>query len=147
MAGPQSSPVPAPARKSTVKPSKKRFTLNEANRSLPLVKRIVADVVTTHTDLTDLQEELPQLAGKTKSAAEAKLEALVDRLHSLVGELTEIGVEIKDFDTGLIDFVGQHRGHDVCLCWQLGEEKVEYFHEIGAGFAGRQSVARLEERA
>jgi len=145
MAGPQSSP--APARKSIVKPSKKRFTLAEANRSLPLVARVVADVVRTHGDLTSLQNELNDLAGKTKVAAQEKLEVLVDRLHLLVGELTDIGVEIKDFETGLVDFTGRHEGREVCLCWKLGETKVMYFHETGTGVAGRRPVSHLEESA
>ena len=46
---------------------------------------------------------------------------------------------------GLIDFTGRHKGRDVCLCWKLGEETVGYWHEMDAGFAGRQPIATLRE--
>ena len=45
----------------------------------------------------------------------------------------------------LVDFIGRHRGHDVCLCWKLGEETIGYWLEIQTGFAGRQPVSVLEE--
>ena len=67
------------------------------------------------------------------------------RLEDYVNELTEVGCELKDYQVGLIDFTGHHKGHDVCLCWKLGEDEVGFWHEPEAGFAGRQPVATLRE--
>ena len=54
-------------------------------------------------------------------------------------------MELKDYQTGLIDFIGRHEGRDVYLCWKLGEEQITHWHELNAGFAGRQPVETLKE--
>ncbi len=73
------------------------------------------------------------------------MDAAIDRLSQLVDELAEIGVELKDYETGLVDFVGRHEGRDVYLCWKLGEEKITHWHELNTGFAGRKPVSQLQE--
>lgn len=126
--------------------SRKHFTVEEANRTLPLVRRIVGDIVHTHGLVTHLHQQLETNTPPARQqAAQDELEAQVDRLHEYVGELGAVGCELKDYQTGLVDFLGRHKGRDVCLCWKLGEEKVEYWHEMQTGFAGRQPVATLEE--
>jgi hypothetical protein len=92
MAGP-SSFVPPPV---TPSKPKQRFTLEQANRSLPLVSRIVRDIVATHKRITQLQQAQSQ-QGKTAKAQQAnpqqpELEGAVDRLQTFVDELTSIGV-------------------------------------------------------
>jgi hypothetical protein len=142
MAGPQFFIPPS------VTPSKpkKRFALAQANKTLPLVSRIVKDIVTAHETATMLQASLEgQIPNKDRNEAESKLEGTLERLQTLVDELSGVGVELKDYQMGLVDFVGRHKGHDVYLCWKLGEEKVAYWHEIQAGFAGRQPVSTLDE--
>ncbi len=139
----------------SVRPSrpKRRFTLAEANKTLPLVKRIVGDIVRTHGEALKCQQQLEKLAlGRdTKNAKDQQsltqsgLESAMSRLEDFVDELTEVGCELKDYQVGLIDFTGRHKGHDVCLCWKLGEDQVAYWHEQEAGFAGRQPVATLRE--
>jgi hypothetical protein len=62
-----------------------------------------------------------------------------------VDELTSIGVELKDYQMGLVDFIGRHQGRDVYLCWKLGESKIGFWHELHTGFTGRQPVASLRE--
>jgi hypothetical protein len=131
----------------SVSPSRatKRFKLAEANRSLPLVRRIVSDIVKTHENITLLQTSLETAKHKDQPAIQAKLDLVVEHLQNYVEELHEVGCDLKDFQMGLVDFIGRHRGHDVCLCWKLGEEAVEFWHEIQTGFAGRQPVSILEE--
>jgi hypothetical protein len=134
------------------------------------VKRIVTDIVRVHGEAMRCQQQLEKLAGKEtrdakaagskgaksagafgaknpreQQAAQSGLESAMTKLEDFVDELTEIGCELKDYQTGLIDFTGRHKGHDVCLCWKLGEEKVGFWHECDAGFAGRQPVATLKE--
>jgi hypothetical protein len=151
MAGPQFF---APG---SVRPSrpKRRFTLQEANRSLPLVKRVVGDIVRTHATAMKLRHELerqqPAASGKNASqpppqqSLQAQLDACMHKLEDFVDELSEIGCELKDYETGLIDFVGRHDGRDVYLCWKLGEERITHWHELDSGFAGRQSISKLHE--
>jgi hypothetical protein len=127
---------------------KRRFTLHEANRTLPLVNRIVKDIVDVHGQVSHLQASLQAGAKSKRGSAEQLedlLEAKLQRLNELVEELKQIGCELKDCAIGLIDFPGRHEGRDVFLCWKLGEERINYWHELHAGVAGRQPVSVLRE--
>jgi hypothetical protein len=123
-----------------------RFTLEQANRSLPLVKRIVNDIVKTHTLAAGRRDALEQASGKEAATLQQEYDRAVERLEQLLDELSEVGVELKDYQSGLVDFVGKHEGRDVYLCWKLGEERIAYWHELNAGFAGRKPVALLREK-
>ena len=61
----------------------------------------------------------------------------------VLAEARQVGVEMKGFDTGLVDFPGLLDGRPVLLCWQLGEDSVQYWHEKDGGFAGRQPLPSL----
>jgi hypothetical protein len=141
MAGPQFlAPKPVSSSRST-----KRFSLAEANRTLPLVKRVVGDVVRMHEELTQLQAAIEGAKPREQAAYQPKIDRAVEQLQGYVDELRSIGCDLKDFQMGLIDFIGRHQGRDVCLCWKLGEESIAYWHEVQTGFAGRQPVSILEE--
>jgi hypothetical protein len=142
MAGPQSF-TPRPVRRSR---PKRRFTLAQANSALPLVRRIVGDIVKTRGLVERLQAEMEQAPGAREQAAtQTRLDESVTRLEDYMEELADIGCELKDVQLGLIDFVGRHQSRDVYLCWKLGEEKIGYWHEINAGYSGRQPVSTLKE--
>lgn len=129
-----------------LRPSHRRFTLAEANRALPLVERVVRDIVAAHEQARQLHGQLSaRPAEPVRASVERELEAQLARLQSLVEELNDIGCELKDFRIGLVDFVGRHQGRDVHLCWKLGETAITHWHETNSGFAGRQPVDRLEE--
>jgi hypothetical protein len=148
--------APQPLTPRSVRPSrpKRRFTLEQANSTLPLVKRIVRDIVRTHSEVLKCQQQLERAASArqqqrqqpTPQETQGQLERHMTRLEDYVDELTEVGCELKDYQMGLIDFTGRHQGRDVCLCWKLGEERIAYWHEIDVGFAGRQPVASLKEK-
>jgi hypothetical protein len=145
MAAPQFSTFPPRNNKSR---SARKFTLQDANRSLPLVARIVRDIVNTHERATQLQGKLEAApAAKDAAAVRNQLEESLGRLQDYVNELTTIGVALKDYETGLIDFPSRHQGREIYLCWKLGEEKIEAWHELHTGFAGRQPVSTLEQIA
>ena len=129
----------------SVQPSRprRRFTLEQANKTLPLVKRIVGDIVRTHAQAVKLQSDLESATQKERGPVQANLDSTVNHLEDFVDELMEIGCELKDYQTGLIDFISRHQGRDICLCWRLDEEKVDHWHELDAGFAGRQPAATL----
>lgn len=142
MAGPQfltPKPVSAPR-------AQRRFTVDQANKTLPLVRRVVADIVRTHEEISQLQQQLELAKAAQQKAIQDRLQNSLAHLQDYVDELTEIGCDLKDYRLGLIDFTGQHRGRDISLCWKLGEESVEYWHELNAGFSGRQPVSQLHEK-
>jgi hypothetical protein len=125
--------------------SRKRrfFTLAEANKSLPLVRRVVADIVRTHEDASQLHAQLENRTAAQRLEVERDLERTVDRLHTLVEELRAIGCELKDYRMGLVDFIAKHDGREISLCWKLGEESIQHWHELHDGFSGRQPVNLL----
>ena len=126
-------------------PDKKYFTLAEANRALPYVSRIIADVTAVYGQIVSLRRQLEHTApGDGTSPLEREYEASMDRLSGLIDELHTLGVELKDFEKGLIDFPAVHEDREVYLCWKSGEKRVCFWHEIDAGYAGRQDVASLQ---
>ena len=68
------------------------------------------------------------------------IQAAARGIDAFVRELTDLGVEMKGFDVGLVDFPGEMDGRPVCLCWRLGEPAVAHWHERDAGFAGRRPL-------
>jgi hypothetical protein len=131
--------------------AKKYFTLTQANAALPLVRAIVNDIVTLANDLKERRDRLARLQPPKKgSIAEAYQEELQhaqadserdqERLLEYKQELEDLGVELKDWYIGLVDFPCWMVNREVCLCWRLGEADVAYWHEIDAGFAGRQKI-------
>jgi hypothetical protein len=134
-----------PQRRAASRPVR-RFTLEQANKSLPLVRRIVADIVRTHAVASGHREALENSSAKEAAPIQKELDAAIARLEELVDELSSVGVELKDYQSGLIDFIGRHEGRDVYLCWKLGEERITHWHELNAGFAGRKPVSTLKEK-
>jgi hypothetical protein len=130
---------------------KKMFTPAQANAALPLVRVIVQDISTLARNLRDRQERLARLSdGKRGKLADAyheelqqvqtELERDDERMRDYLRELAELGVELKDPFSGLVDFPAWRDGHEVYLCWKLGEPEVAFWHELEAGFAGRQKL-------
>lgn len=135
------TPTIAPA-----SPDRKRFSVEEANRALPYVQRVVEDVVAVYSHIVELRRQLEDLgAGEEALDLERQYEDAMDRLGDLVDELHLVGVELKDFEKGLVDFPASVAGREVLLCWRRGESAVAYFHETDAGYADRQPVEALCE--
>ena len=132
---------------------KKSFTLADANRTLPLVSRIVRDLVARYPAWRDLVEEyelhdLEPARGRARSArgaARAPGHGLAREIDGYIHEVTELGAEVRiPLDSGLVDFPGTHEGRSIFYCWRLGEEAIEHWHERDGGFAGRQPIDALE---
>ena len=128
--------------------SKRRFTLQEANRTLPLVSRIVRDIVATHQRASPLcRPSSLRLRKSRKSSRPAQNSSRPSiGCKAFVDELAGVGVELKDYQIGLVDFVGRHQGRDVYLCWKLGEESIKFWHELHTGVTGRQPINTLDEK-
>jgi hypothetical protein len=139
----------APA-KPIVGKKRKYFTIEEANKALPLVKLIISDIVRQHRVVEDLHERLSMVSRDRRrpsndlyseelAQSQAELDAEEVKLRTYVEELRRLGVEFKGPD-GLCDFYSIMDGREVFLCWRLGEPEVTYWHELDAGFAGRQPL-------
>lgn len=126
---------------------RRHFTVAQADRSLVLLKRIVADVILGYQVLFDLQEvlEAAEAHGRTMQiqACRSRLQSAVDKLQDCLNELNEMGVEIRDWALGVVDFPAMADGREVHLCWQFGEPRVMHWHEYDAGDAGRQPIETL----
>jgi hypothetical protein len=127
----------------TLDPAKKYFTVSQANSALPYVSRVVEDITQVYARIIELRRGADKPGGP-ESDTEKEYETTMDRLSELVDELHAVGVELKDFELGLVDFPATHDGRDVLLCWKRGETDIGHWHEIDAGLAGRQSVRLLE---
>lgn len=121
----------------------KIFTIQEANALLPEVKIILAKIQRAHRKLSKFSDE----AKKASEAAEqggggiqngAAYATALTELTIQLSDLEGLGVQLKDFERGLIDFPSLRDGRVVLLCWQMGEgDELEWWHDIDAGFAGR----------
>ena len=125
-------------------PDKKYFSVEEANRAMPYVSRIITDVQQVYLHIVELRRQLEHTEpGDGTSPLERDYESSMDRLSQLIDELHTLGVELKDFEKGLVDFPAVHEDREICLCWSSGEESIRFWHELDAGYAGRQDIATL----
>jgi hypothetical protein len=131
---------------------RKHFTLAEANRTLPLVKRIVSDLVSLHPQWRDLVAKYevvsagarPDWGESTEQVAlRGRVEQVARQINGYLEELAQIGCVFKGFDEGLVDFYGKLEGRDIFWCWKAGEERIEHWHELETGYAGRQQIPEV----
>ncbi len=120
------------------------YTLNEARRTLPRVRMLMEAAQLARAEILRLRPEawpaLRKAAGNGGNPATSQLPAQFDRLEAGIKGIGQLGVLVKDVDSGLVDFVALRRGKEVYLCWRYGEDELVYWHDIEAGFAGRQMI-------
>lgn len=113
------------------------FTPAQANATLPLVRRIVADILARG-------QELRAVVGPAArdTDAQARMAELRDHVQGLIVELEEIGCSYKDwgFESGLVDFPSKIGGKRVLLCWRSDEDAVSHYHGHDDGYAGRRPI-------
>ena len=135
--------------------SHKLFTLAEANRTLPLVKRIVQDIMTVYPEWKDLVAQYELVAAQAKPewgesteqlALKGRVDAVATRINGFLRELEQIGCEFKGFDEGLVDFHGRLDEREILWCWKSGEDRITHWHELESGFAGRQPIPEVISR-
>ena len=121
----------------------KIFTIQEANALLPEVRIIAAKIQRAHRKLARFRDEAKKAAeaaeqGGGGMANGVAYAAVLTELTTQMTELEALGVQLKDFERGLVDFPSLRDGRVVLLCWQLGEgDELEWWHDVDAGFAGR----------
>ena len=133
----------------------KVFTVESANRTLPLVRRIVEDLVRQYGLWQERLTECEVAAAGVHSAQrgetvvlQREVQALAAEIEGYVEELASLGAEAKEpYNSGLVDFPGEVDGRPIYLCWKLGEASIQYWHELDAGFVGRQPVHSLPASA
>jgi hypothetical protein len=130
------------------------YTVEEANRELPRVRPIVAQIAELSAMRPDLEEQLrmaeyaaqrPGANGQARERDDQKqardaVQGAEEELLKAVLNLNSLGIQLKGPLEGLIDFPSYRDGELVELCWKLGEEKVEHWHRVGEGFGGRKRL-------
>ena len=130
----------------------KIFTLDEAQSMLPLVESLLNRAMENKKAAEVLDNELTNLARRIHvaggmsvdvakvSAQRSELEKHVQRARETVQEIDEIGVQVKDLESGLLDFPCRMDDDVVLLCWKAGEPAIEHWHTMESGFKGRQPI-------
>ena len=135
----------------------KIFTIEEANKLIPRIERQLKSLmkITQKAVKNKDQLEVLELIGGTKKenphheeflANKVALNTVVDEFNDLVKKIQSTGCLVKDLHHGLIDFYAYHKERLIFLCWTVGEKRVEYWHEIHSGFAGRRHISELTSK-
>ena len=124
----------------------KLFTVEEANELLPIAREVVRRIQQAHKRVMRDRDAAQRAAQAAASGGGGMAGGMnyVDALLQLAArtdELAQFGVQLKDYERGLIDFPSLREGRVVLLCWQMGEgDSIEWWHDTEAGFAGRQRL-------
>ncbi len=126
------------------------FTREEAEALLPQIAVVLRKIQEQRKEMQQSEEELGALRIQAMGnghhlhertvGLQRNLARQIQILQALVNELNAFGCELKDADSGLIDFLSLRNGREIYLCWRLGEERINYWHYLDAGFAGRQPL-------
>ncbi len=130
----------------------KTFTLDEAHSLLPVLESLLKRAIEgkeaaekVESDLSALAQRIYLAGGMQVDVASvarqrAEMEGHLQRVRETVAEIDAIGVQVKDLDSGLLDFPCRIDDDIVLLCWRMGESAIEHWHTVEAGFKGRQPV-------
>lgn len=130
----------------------KTFTLEEAQSLLPLLESLLKRALDGKSAAQEVEKQLAELGrriylsgGMRVNVAEAgrlrtEMEGHLQRVRESVAEIDAIGVQVKDVDSGLLDFPCKVDDQVVLLCWRMGETAIEHWHTMEDGFKGRRPV-------
>jgi len=116
----------------------RHFTLEQAQALLPSVRLQLETAIAARSALEETQTQEQEGDDTSRQRAESSLAALEEALTNIL----ELGIQVKDLDTGLLDFPSLYKGREVLLCWRLGEPGIGHWHEMEGGFRGRRRVDR-----
>ncbi len=134
----------------------KIFTVDEANRMLPLVGRIADDIVSTYAEVNQALAayETSKARNDSTAGADADLRRkdrevgdVLDRFQGLIQEIEALGGTVKDYERGFIDFYGDVAGEIVYLCWSRGESSIGHWHRLDEGYAKRRDLPSVSAAA
>jgi hypothetical protein len=126
------------------------FTREEAEALLPQIAVVLRKIQARRREMLQSEEELGTLRAQAMGngydlyerilTLQRNLARHIQALQAFVNELVVLGCELKDADSGLIDFLSLRNGREIYLCWRLGEERINFWHDLHTGFAGRQPL-------
>lgn len=126
------------------------FTREEAEALLPQISVVLLKIQERRKVMQQSEEELGALHALSMgngyhlheriAKLQKELAGQIQDLQELINELNDFGCELKDPNIGLIDFLSLRDGREIYLCWYLGEERINYWHYLDTGFAGRQPL-------
>ena len=120
------------------------FTLEEADAMLIEIRPVVEEIMRIHDVVVKRQPEawpaIARAAGNGGSREASLLVSEFEHLQTLVHQVQDQGVIVKDMGVGLLDFPSLREGREVYLCWKHGEDQVNFWHDVDAGFTGRQPI-------
>ena len=116
----------------------KYFTPAEAKLTLPLVRKIVKDILDTTREIRLLAEDLDGVIENNP-----QMKKMAADVNGFIRELEEIGCYYKDwnFAIGLVDFPSMIENEEVFLCWRSDEDDIKFYHEVDEGYAGRKPIS------
>jgi hypothetical protein len=132
--------------------SDRTFTLDEAHSLLPVLESLLRTAISNKKIMEEVEAEMQALthriflnggthidvvATARRKAERGKAE---QRAKDALAEIDSIGVQVKDIDTGLLDFPCVVEGSVVLLCWRMGEASITHWHSTEEGFAGRKPI-------
>lgn len=130
----------------------KTFTLDEAQSLLPVLESLLKRAMDGKRAAQEIENRIAELGRKIYlsggmrvnvaeiSKLRAEMEQHLQRVRESIAEIDSIGVQVKDMDSGLLDFPCRVDDEIVLLCWRMGEPAIEHWHTLEAGFKGRQPV-------
>jgi hypothetical protein len=128
--------------------SSRTFTIDQANKMLPLVKSITKDIQTHWERIILLRTEIECAFEKKDITAPAslkeELDYLVDKINNYIGEVESLGLFVAEFKRGVINFPSLRNGQKIFLSWMAGEEVVEYWYDLDEGFGDRKHTTLQE---
>lgn len=120
------------------------FTLEQANETLNEIRQLMVEIEEIRQEIiarqSDIWPVVERSAGNGGSLAASKLVKEFERLDALVHQVLATGTLFKDINLGLLDFPALKDGREVYLCWKNGEDEIAFWHEVEAGYAGRQPI-------
>ena len=130
----------------------KTFTLDEAQSLLPVLESLLKRAIEGKQSAEQVESGLSEMARRIYLSGgmrvdlslvarqRAEMETHLQRVRESIAEIDSIGVQVKDLETGLLDFPCRMDDQVVLLCWRMGEPAIEHWHTVESGFQGRQSV-------
>jgi hypothetical protein len=137
----------------------KIFTVDEANRMLPLVARIADDIVGTYGEVNSALKAYDEEKGRVNEASrdaggdtmlrrrDAEVSEVLERFQGLIQEIESLGGTVKDYEQGFIDFYGELDGEIVYFCWTRGESRIDHWHRLEEGYAKRRDIPLTSKTA
>ncbi len=123
---------------------KKHFSLDEASALLPSLAKVFEQIQTVQQEVEARSAERAEVLDSAKSnggGSKADYYFIQNqKIQRLLGKLEKMGVLVKDLDRGLVDFPHLRGNREVFLCWMVGEKKIDFWHDLESGFAGRQAL-------